>query len=157
MENASKALLIAGAILIVILLIGVGMMVYQGATGTIDGAIASMNQQEKQIFNQQFSDYEGTNKKGTQIRALIQAAMNNNAENKDVPEKSVGLDLSGANISGITTNKWDYKTLATDEILQQMSAARARVNSSALFTVECEMDSATGLIKNIKVTANSKR
>lgn len=157
MENASKALLIAGAILIVILLIGVGMMVYQGAQGTIDSAISSMNQQEKQIYNQQFSDYEGTNKKGTQVRALIQAVMNNNVENKETPEKSVGLDLSAANISGITVNKWEYKTLATDEIAAQMSTARARVNSSALFTVETETDTATGLIKNIKVTAGNKK
>lgn len=155
MENASKALLIAGAILIVILLIGVGMMVYQGAMGTIDQSISTMNQQEKQIYNEQFSNYEGTNKKGTQVRALIQAVMSNNVANKEVPEKSVGLDLSAANINGITVNKWDYKTLATDEIATQMSTARSRVNSSALFTVETEIDTQTGLIKNIKVTAGN--
>lgn len=155
MENASKALLIAGAILIVILLIGVGMMVYQGGMGTINGALSNMDQQEKQIYNQQFSDYEGTNKKGTQVKALIQAVMSNNLSNKEVPEKSVGLDLSAANIVGITANKWEYKTLATDEIANQMSAARARVNSTALFTIETETDTATGLIKNIKVTAGS--
>ena len=40
MENASKALLIAGAILIVILLIAVGMMVYNGAKGSIDKGIS---------------------------------------------------------------------------------------------------------------------
>ena len=155
MENASKALLIAGAILIVILLIGVGMMVYQGAQGSIGEAVSRMNQQEKQIYNEQFSQYEGTNKKGSQVQALIQAVSTNNAENKEVPEKSVGLDLSAANISGITTNKWDYKTLATDESLNQMSAARARVNKNALFTIETEMDVQTGLIKNIKVTAGN--
>ena len=156
MENASKALLIAGAILIVILLIGVGMMVYQGAQGSIQEAVSRMNQQEKQIYNEQFTQYEGTNKKGSQVKALIQAVSTNNSENKEVPEKSVGLDLSAANISGITTNKWDYKALATDESLNQMSAARARVNASALFTIETETDVATGLIKNIKVTAGTK-
>ena len=39
MENASKALLIAGAILICILLIGVGMMVFNGAQNSIGGAL----------------------------------------------------------------------------------------------------------------------
>lgn len=155
MENASKALLIAGAILIVILLIGVGMMIYQGALGGIDQAIARMSQQEKQMYNQQFSDYEGTNKKGTQIKALIEAVASNNVQNNETPEKSVGLDLSAANIKDITVNKWEYKDLATDETAAQMSAARARVNSNALFTVVTEMDTKTGLIKNIKVTAGS--
>ena len=36
MENASKALIIAGAILLSILLIGLGMMVYSKAKGTLD-------------------------------------------------------------------------------------------------------------------------
>ena len=155
MENASKALLIAGAILIVILLIGVGMMVYQGAQDSIGAGIGQMDQQAKQIYNAQFSEYEGTNKKGTQVRALIQAVVSNNAQNQETPEKSVGLDLSAANITGITTNKWEYKALATDESLAQMNAARARVNQSALYTIETEMDTKTGLIKNIKVTSGN--
>ena len=40
MENASKALLIAGTILIVILLIAVGMLVYSKSRDTIDTGIA---------------------------------------------------------------------------------------------------------------------
>ena len=36
MENATKALMIAGAVLIAILIIGVGMMIYNSAQGSID-------------------------------------------------------------------------------------------------------------------------
>ena len=64
MENASKALIIAGAILISILLIGVGVMVMNGAQGGIDEAIQSMSAQEKDMFNTKFTQYEGTKIKG---------------------------------------------------------------------------------------------
>ena len=42
MENASKALLIAGAILICILLIAIGMYIYNSAQGTIKTAAGQM-------------------------------------------------------------------------------------------------------------------
>lgn len=80
MENASKALLIAGAILIVILLIGVGMMVFNGAQESIGGAMDTMSAQEVQAFNSQFASYEGSIK-GTAVKSLIQAVIASNASN----------------------------------------------------------------------------
>ena len=50
MENASKALLIAGAILICILLIAIGMYIYNSANATIKSAASQMSQQEKDIY-----------------------------------------------------------------------------------------------------------
>ena len=61
MENASKALLIAGAILIVILLIAIGMLVYNGAKSSIDKGISTMTATEKQIHNAQFEPLQQTN------------------------------------------------------------------------------------------------
>ena len=80
MENASKALLIAGAILIVILLIGVGMMVFRGANDSITGAMDTMNSQEIKAFNSQFASYEGK-MKGTSVKALLQSVIASNAGN----------------------------------------------------------------------------
>lgn len=80
MENASKALLIAGAILIVILLIGVGMMVFQGAQTSIEGSLDTMSSQEVQAFNSQFSSYEGT-VKGSAAKSLIQKVIASNGSN----------------------------------------------------------------------------
>lgn len=88
MENASKALLIAGAVLIVILLIGVGMMIYNGATGSINSAVSQMSAQDKQIFNQQFEQYEGTIN-GTKVKSLLTAVMTNNSQNEDDETKQV--------------------------------------------------------------------
>lgn len=78
MENASKALIIAGAILISILLIGIGMFVYTSSQGTISTAVSSMSAQEKEMYNQKFKQYEGR-QSGAAVRALISAVQSNNS------------------------------------------------------------------------------
>ena len=89
MENASKALIIAGAILISIVLIAVGVMVVNGANGAIGTAVDSMTDQEKQIFNNKFEKYEG-NQKGSGVKALLSAIISSNAT-----EKEAGTGLPG--------------------------------------------------------------
>ena len=104
MENASKALLIAGAILICILLIGVGMLVYNGAINGIDQGIASMDANAKEAFNTQFTQYEGK-KSGSNVRALIGNVISNNSANKDVEGKIVSIKLgTGVTFTGVTIN-----------------------------------------------------
>ena len=82
MENASKALLIAGSVLIVILIIGVGMLVYSSMQGTIDEGIRQMSNQEKDMFNQQFMQYEGR-KNCSNVKALQTKVNNNNSQIED--------------------------------------------------------------------------
>lgn len=81
MENASKALIIAGAILISILLIGVSMLVYESATGTVDEAVSQMSTQEKTMFNSQFTQYAGSAVSGSSVKALLNKVSANNAVN----------------------------------------------------------------------------
>ena len=78
MENASKALIIAGAILLSILLISLGIMVYNNAKGTVSDA--NLDAESAQAFNTKFTQYSGT-QKGTALNALIDAAIANNAAN----------------------------------------------------------------------------
>ena len=49
MENASKALIIAGAILLSILLISLGILVYNNAKGTVSDS--NLDYEEAQKFN----------------------------------------------------------------------------------------------------------
>lgn len=70
MENASKALIIAGAILISILIIAIGMYIYTSSTGSIESAISSMDTQEIEAFNSMWSNYEGE-QTGAQVKAMI--------------------------------------------------------------------------------------
>ena len=71
MENATKALLIAGAVLVSILIIGIGMMIYQSVTGTVQSGLGKMDQQEIDMFNADFQQYAGTNVTGSNVKKLV--------------------------------------------------------------------------------------
>lgn len=92
MENASKALIIAGAILISILLIGVGVAIYQRSMDPINEANNSMSDQEKQIFNQKFEDYAGQNVRGSTVKSLISAVIANNATYSEEEDKKITVN-----------------------------------------------------------------
>ena len=92
MENASRALLIAGSVLIVLLLIGLGMLIYSRATGVINTAATTMNAQEILAFNSQFTPYEGT-QKGSSIRSLISKVIASNAIYTDTRKVIINNDL----------------------------------------------------------------
>lgn len=78
MENASKALIIAGSILLAILIIGVGMLVFNGVKDTITGGASSLDKTQIEAINSQFEAYIGTNIKGTNARQLCSLVRDNN-------------------------------------------------------------------------------
>ena len=114
MENASKALLIAGAVLIVILLIGIGMLIYSRSTGVVNTASNSMNAQEIQAFNGQFTPYQDS-QPGSSVRALINTVIaNNNSSSNVVTINNVGKksDETSDN-TALTTKSQAVDTTAT--------------------------------------------
>ena len=80
MENASKALIIAGAILLSILLISLGIMIFNQAQDTVTNS--GMTEAELTAFNNKFLKYEGK-QKGTMVKSMIQDVMANNANASD--------------------------------------------------------------------------
>jgi len=80
MENASKALIIAGAILISILIIALGVFIYNNAANTVKSA--DMTEYEMQSFNDKFQKYEGT-QTGSSVKALIDTVKANNSNSKN--------------------------------------------------------------------------
>lgn len=86
MENASKALIIAGAILLSIAIIGIGMYIYTTAQQTIQSA--NMSQQEITTYNSEFIKYEGT-QNGSNVKALLQTIRSHNSVNADELSKCI--------------------------------------------------------------------
>ena len=86
MENASKALLIAGAILLCILIIAIGMFIYNSAQSTITDSLTSLSTQEVEAFNNQFTSYEGV-QTGSNVRALMGRLIGNADTYADEPAK----------------------------------------------------------------------
>lgn len=103
MENASKALIIAGAILLSILLISLGIMIFNTAQDTTKNS--GMTQAQVLAFNNKFSKYEGTIK-GSEVRSLIQevVASNGNDNNKNASRQITINKDSKAIVSGTTAD-----------------------------------------------------
>ncbi len=105
MENASKALIIAGAILLAILLISLGIMVFTQAQETVNDT--SLSQAEVTSFNSNYLKYEGK-QSGTMVKSLFSDVIANNAKesNPDIAVTFATGSLTSAT-SGISTSKID--------------------------------------------------
>lgn len=77
MENASKALLIAAAVLIVILLIAMGVRVFNSTSGTTDSLESTMSSTEVVAFNNKFTGYLGT-QSTAKAKTLVNMVLANN-------------------------------------------------------------------------------
>jgi len=86
MENASKALIIAGAILIAIMLITIGITLVKSGKGVTEAGTESMEISKIATFNSNFTKYEGT-KKGAEIKGLWNAVRSSNG----VSENDIGI------------------------------------------------------------------
>ena len=101
MENASKALIIAGAILISIILISIGVMVVNSGQALVDEAGAQMSEQELQSYNRKYSQYIG-NQRGSTVRSIIQDVMANNSNRTDL---IITISFMGSEYADNTTIK----------------------------------------------------
>lgn len=102
MENASKALLIAGAILIAILLIGIAMMVFGNINGITGMAGQQVDALEIQGFNRQFEQYEGENVSGSNVKTLISNINASNATYADDTSKQIDAGTGSNNVVSST-------------------------------------------------------
>lgn len=96
MENASKALIIAGAILISILLISVGIMVMNSTGDITTGMEGEMDATAIRQFNSKFQNYMGTQTAAV-TRELCSTVMASNASSShtvSVNGKTASADIS---------------------------------------------------------------
>ncbi len=87
MENASKALIIVGAVLIAILLIGFGVMIMNNSTSQVSPD--ALNSQAAQTHNAQFNNYTGKTITAQQVKTLMNIVTTNNVTGAtaDEPQK----------------------------------------------------------------------
>lgn len=134
MENATKALLIAAAILVAILIISLGLVVYNMAAETVQNV--NLDEQVVKSFNDKFTRYEGTNKKGTVVNALYNEVLQNNLNNTNDPNKQISVTLGGSEVLAPTA-----------------TSAPTKVPTGNLYNIVITYDTATGLVDTIAVTA----
>lgn len=107
MENASKALLIAAAVLIVILLIAFGMRIFN-STGDTSGQAEDLSaSQQMQAFNAQFTGYLGTNRNASTVRNL-QAIVNSSNTRNTQHQVTITLPSGGVKDGSVYTVEATY-------------------------------------------------
>ena len=132
MENASKALIIAGAILISIVLIGVGVLIIGNAQGIFGQGNIQMSQMDIQAFNEPFMPFDGR-QSASNIKTLLQKIATHNATYAGDTEKI------------ITVNS---KSLTSSNV----SATKNKVGVAETYTVTMEYsDVLPGLVHNIVI------
>ncbi len=109
MENASKALIIAGAILLSILIITLGIMIYRQASGVIDSN--AMDEFAVSSFNQKFTQYAGENIRGSNVNALFNAVVQNNLANEGDESKQITIVFNNKEIKNPTSTSETGKAL----------------------------------------------
>lgn len=138
MENASKALIIAGAILLAILLITLGIYIFQQAQSTVNNS--GMSQAEIQTFNSQFTKYEGEKIKGSSVKSLIQEVNVNNSQDES-NEHQITVTGVTASASGSEAGYNQYLT--------------SGIKNTKTYTVKITKYGTNGRIITIAVSENS--
>lgn len=125
MENASKALIIAGSVLIAILLISLGLLIFKSTSGTTDQTQELGKTLEVQQFNSQFLKYCGTSVKGSQVRTLCEVIIAHNANSED--SKKVKI-FSSDDVNYISTERNKIKTNQNYEVTQHINKSTGLID-----------------------------
>lgn len=128
MENASKALIIAGAILLAILLISLGIYIFTGAQDVTKNS--GLDAQEVSVFNSAILKYEGKNKSASDVRAVKNEVI---AANKK---------LLAEGKTAILINNADAINFQTGRLIESKKDNIIKLN----------YDSTTGLVSNVNIT-----
>lgn len=104
MENASKAILIAGAVFLVMLITGVGMYILTTTTDTIDNMNNQIDTFATTAHNNIFSLYDGTVTGGQILECIEKVVARNSDENIDEIYRDMTVKINGTTvITGATT------------------------------------------------------
>ena len=150
MENASKALIIAGAIIISIMVISLAVFVFNRMGGEAKEQ-ANMDEEQIAAFNSKLTPYLGR-QSGSQVNALIQyvISVNNTAVSSRDATKAITITFPG-NDTGIKVTT-DPSTGGMSVSYGSTGVKKVPTGSTSYYDVSGEHDT-NGLLTTIKVTS----
>lgn len=147
MENASKALIIAGAIMVSIMIVSLGVYIFNNFGGAAkENADTRLNEQEVGAFNSRILPYLGQNIPGPNVNALIQYVISNNLAciQSGETQKAITITFPGNDETGISINP------GGTSVVYGSNVKRVDTSANKHYIVNGEYDN-NGLITNIKV------
>lgn len=139
MENASKALIIAGAILLAIAIIGIGMYVYNNASEAVDGT--DLTSEQVATYNDPFTRYQG-NIQGSRARTLCNNVASHNRTATDDSEKI-------AVFFGQATQDPYAAGQGTGTSTTEINTVISSLSSGKTYTITFGFDQSTGYVTAI--------
>lgn len=142
MENASKALIIAASVLLAIMIVALGVTIFNKAQSSAD--TTTLDQTEINMFNQKFERY-ANNQLGSQVKSLISFAISNASTNKDDPVKLPTVTYGGTIATGnsIASNN-------IQEYISPLGTIRTQITSTHNYRINLTYGS-SGLIDTITI------
>ena len=151
MENASKALIIAGAILISILIVGLGVIIYNKVSGIAQSG--TLSEQEISAHNSPIEQQFGDHVSGTNVKSLLSKVNSNNRTAMTNDEKIGNLiyvQLDGSDITDGTSGTVDTSGIKTGRTYTVAIAGSGYSDEDKYGTSYW----ANGYIKSITITVN---
>lgn len=148
MENASKALIIAGAILLAIAIIAVGMYVFSNAQDAMDGT--GLTTEQADAYNQPFTNYSGT-QRGSNVKTLCDRVASHNRSAADDSEKVQVIYSDSA------YNNEDSEIDASEISVTQTTTSHINdiknneVESGRSYTVNFAFDTTSGRVTTVYI------
>ena len=151
MENASKALIIAGAILLSILIIALGIFIFNQAKGAIN--TNTLDSTEIATFNDPITQYTGDSVMGSSVKNLVTKLASDASTNKGAGDrlpKVTLVPLNGTNVeaAGQDTAAADDEALA--EYVTQLQDINKAISNRHYYAVEYTLNDA-GLVGTITI------
>lgn len=143
MENASKALIIAGAILLSISIIGIGMYIFQQASGAMGNV--GLETEQVATYNEPFTRYDGDRVQGSQVIQLITLIRNHNVTHQQDPSENISITKTGTPSSQPQTTVIDAATT---------NSARQGIQAGQYYKVQLGYGP-DGRIVNVDISASN--
>lgn len=154
MENASKALIIIGSILVALMIVAASILIFNIAKNPISKTVDAMTTEERSFFNSKFKRYESGRVTGLETKAFVNIVMQNanyqlNLEEKyRIPEIYISykdktkISLERAEINSISDPD-DFKSIF-QKILN-------KVSNTAFYSIRTELNAKNGIVSKIFV------
>lgn len=160
MENASQALIIAGAILLAILIIAIGMFIFNSASKRIREGANEIDKQTIQAQNTIYQNYMDKVIKGSDVRTFLEK-INTSVANAEA-KKAVSLDIKlgdpapnlnqgGAAVPAMTDDSKEAFTAYSEGLIKLRRAVKS--NENYKLEEDEKLRTKEGLIKGVILKA----
>lgn len=153
MENASKALVMAGTILIALIIISALILSYNNFSNYEKFKDGAKDEKKLLEFNNQYASYYRSDVRGSELISLTNKIIEHNSKCEDtgLEEISLKIDLKGKNdLFSYYTDKNELELIPENENIDNVDSIKSVISSAKVIEKNCQGETACfNLVSNI--------